>query len=79
MQEDNETKYCKDRYSTCDVDTSGNNCKDDWFYKDSVCHKSNPSDTETTWIPPPRPPPPAPHTPHPAAYSHPPSTRRARF
>ena len=44
----NESSYCKDRYSTCDVDTSGDNCKNSLLgYKDSVCYKSDPNDTDT--------------------------------
>jgi hypothetical protein len=48
LNEVNDSSYCKDRYSTCDVDTAGNNCKDALVYKDSVCVKDNPSDADTS-------------------------------
>mmetsp|Transcript_37885 Transcript_37885/g.96207 ORF Transcript_37885/g.96207 Transcript_37885/m.96207 type:complete len:262 (+) Transcript_37885:25-810(+) len=54
LNEVNESTYCKDRYSNCDVDSSGTKCKDgygsifDGFegfndkYRDGVCYKDHP-------------------------------------
>jgi len=50
LNEVNDSSYCKDRYSTCDADTAGNNCKDGSYlsmYVDSVCYKDNPSSSVT--------------------------------
>jgi len=44
---DDDENWCKDRYSNCDVDSSGYNCKDGWLYKDGVCFKDHPDDTAT--------------------------------
>ena len=53
---DDDENWCKDRYSNCDVDSSGYNCKDGWLYKDGVCFKDHPDDTATRLTPPsPRP------------------------
>ena len=54
-----DNKYCNDRYSSCNVDTSGRPCKNGGytditsFYEDGVCYKDDPSDTTTRCPPPP--------------------------